>query len=255
MGEEICADIEGNAFRDEIQNFRLKDVDAGVDHVAGGFFHRGLLLEGFHPPVVIGDNDAVAADLVAGNALGDQARHGPLGLVAFDGFAEIEIDQRIAAKHDEGVIEEVLEGLDFLESASGSNGVTNQLAVFNSAFKAVGNFNAKALTIPEVVLDLLSKVGDIHHHFGESVLPEKFQQKLHHGFLKDGDHRLRDRVSDRSHTGSLACSQDHRLHRATLRKRLRPQGVREPAPELTLALTRVRRAAEVAQIPAHQADA
>ena len=47
-------------------------------------------------------------------------------------------------------------------------------------------------------------------------LPEQLEQKLHHGFLQDRNHRLGNRVRDGSHPGSLAGRQDHRLHRRRL---------------------------------------
>ena len=127
-------------------------------------------------------------------------------------FAQIKVDQGITAKHHKGVVEEALEILDLLQPSCRSHRVADQLTVFDAAFKAVGDFNTEALTIAEVVLDLLSQVGDVHHDFGEPVLPQQLQQKLHHGFLQDGDHRLGDRVRNGPHPCSLASSQDHRLH-------------------------------------------
>ena len=100
--------------------------------------------------------------------------------------------------------------------------VADQLTVFDAAFKAVGDFNTEALTITEVVLDLLSQVGDVHHDFGEAVLPQQLQQKLHHWFLQDGNHRLGNRVRNGTHPCSLASSQDHRLHGHSLDGPIKP---------------------------------
>ena len=101
-----------------------------------------------------------------------------------------------------------------LVAAMGRGGSYEQdLAETSEAFLAASMLvSLKA----EVVLDLLSQVGDVHHDFGEAVLPQQLQQKLHHGFLQDGDHRLGDRVGDRPHTGPLTGRQDHRLHRRCL---------------------------------------
>ena len=136
--------------------------------------------------------------------------------MALHRFGEVEIDQRIAAEHHEGVVEEGLEALDLLQSTGGSHRIADQFAIFDPAFKAVGDFHAEALAIAEIILDLLSQVGHVHHDFGEAVLPQQLKQKLHHGFLQDGDHRFGDRVGDRPHTGPLAGRQDHRLHRRGL---------------------------------------
>ena len=132
------------------------------------------------------------------------------------GFGQIEVDQGIAAEHHEGLIKEGLEGLNFLQATGRSQGIANQLTVFDAAFKAVGNFHAKALAVSEIVLDFLGQVRHIHHDFGEAVLAQKFQQKLHHRLLQDRDHRFGDRLRNWTHTGSLTGRQDHRLHRRCL---------------------------------------
>ena len=136
--------------------------------------------------------------------------------MAAHGFGEIEVDQGIAAEHHEGLIEEGLEGLDFLQASGRSQGIADQLAVFNAALKAVGNFDTKALAVAEIVFNFLSQVRHIHHDFGEAMLAQEFQQKLHHRFLQDRDHRFGDRLRNRTHTGSLTGRQDHRLHRRCL---------------------------------------
>ena len=71
-------------------------------------------------------------------------------------FAQIQVDQGITAEHHKGVVEEALEILDLLQPSCRSHRVADQLTVFDAAFKAVCDFNTEALTIAEVVLDLLS---------------------------------------------------------------------------------------------------
>ena len=92
--------------------------------------------------------------------------------MALHRFGEIEVDQGVPAEHHEGVVEEVLEILNLFESAGGTHGIADQFAVFDAAFKAVGNFDAETLTIAEVILDLLCQVGDVHHDFRKAVLPQ-----------------------------------------------------------------------------------
>jgi hypothetical protein len=49
-GEEVRGDFERHAIRQVAEHLGLEDIDAGLDHVAGGFIHSCLLLEGAHPP-------------------------------------------------------------------------------------------------------------------------------------------------------------------------------------------------------------
>ena len=116
--EQVRADVEGHARRDVIENSRLEDVNAGVDRVTQGFFHLGFFLEVGDPVFSVCDHDAVAAHLVLGDALGDKAGQGTFLPVATNRFGEVEIDQSVTAEHHEGVVEEVLEILNFLQSAS-----------------------------------------------------------------------------------------------------------------------------------------
>ena len=212
LRKEISADVERLATRDEVQHLRLEDVDAGVDHVAGGFLHRRLLLEGAHATIVVGDDDPVAAHLLARHTLGDQAGHRPLLAVTTHGFGEIKVDQRVAAEHHEGVVEEGLEILDALEASGRTQGIADQFTVFDASLEAVGDLHPEALAVAEIVLDLLGQMGDVDHDFVESVLAQQLQQKLHHRFLQDRNHRLGCGVRDRTHPRSLAGRQDHRLH-------------------------------------------
>ena len=113
--EEIGADVEGFTAGDVVEDFRFEDVNARVDHVTGGFLNRRLFLKGEDAAVGVGHHHAIAAHLVVGNALGDQARHRALGTVTAHSLAQVEIDQCISAKHHKGVIEEGLEVLNTLE--------------------------------------------------------------------------------------------------------------------------------------------
>jgi hypothetical protein len=107
----------------------------------------------------------------------------------------------------------MLKILDALQATGGAKGITDQLAILDAPLEAVGDLHTEALAIPEIVLDLLGKMGDIHHDFVEAVLAQQFEQKLHHGFLQNRNHRLGGGVRDRPHPRTLASRQDHRLHR------------------------------------------
>ena len=196
-----------------LKDLRLEDVDACIDRVAQGFLDARLFLEAGDPIVVIGHHNPVAADLVLRNPLGHQAGDGPFLSVATDGFGQVEINQCVAAEHHKGVIEERLKVLDLLEPSGGTQGITDQFTILNPTFKAVSDLDTEPLTISEVIFDLLSEMGDIHHHFGETMLLEQLQQKLHHRFLQDGNHRFRDHMGDRLNPCPLSSRQDHRLHR------------------------------------------
>ena len=121
--EEIGADVEGFTAGNVVENFRFEDVNARVDHIASGFLNCRLFLKGEDSAVGVGHHHAIAAHLVVGNALGDQARHRALGTVTAHSLAQVEIDQCISAKHHKGVIEEGLEVLNTLEPTGGANGI------------------------------------------------------------------------------------------------------------------------------------
>ena len=212
-GEQIGADVKGDTGRDVLENFWFEDVDASVDRVAQGLFDLGFLLEMGDSILIIGDHDAVAAHLLLGNALGDEAGEGTLLPVTAHRFGEVEVDQGVSAEDHKGVVKKVLEVLDFLQATGGTQGAADQFAVFDPPLKAVGDFHTEALPIAEIILDLLCQVGDVHHHLIEAMLLEQLEQKLHHGFLQDGDHRFRDHMGDRLNPCSLSGRQDHRLHR------------------------------------------
>ena len=112
------ADVVGDAIGDVLKDLRFKQVDTGVDLIAERLFHSRLFLEGFDPAIVIGHHHAVAADLLFRHPFGDDRRQRAALAVLANGFAEVEVDQRITAEHHEGVIKELLEVLDFLESTS-----------------------------------------------------------------------------------------------------------------------------------------
>ena len=57
--KEFTADIELDILRDEINDLRFEDVDAGIDQSRKGLFGLGLLLEGLDPPLIIAHDHAV----------------------------------------------------------------------------------------------------------------------------------------------------------------------------------------------------
>ena len=196
-----------------LEDLRLEDVDTGVDGVAERLFDFWFLLKTGDAVIGIGHDDPVAAHLFPWHPLGHEAGDGALLTVATNRFTQIEVDQRIAAQHNEGVIEELLEVLNFFQATGGTEGITDEFTVLNAAFKAVSDFNSKTLPVPKVVFDFFSQVRDIHHHFGEAMLLEQLQQKLHHRLLQDGNHRFWDHMGDRLDPCPFSCRQDHRLHR------------------------------------------
>ncbi|CAI8311632.1 MAG: Uncharacterised protein [Synechococcus sp. MIT S9220] len=196
-----------------LKNLWFEEIDACVDGVAQGFVHLRLFLEGLNASLCITHDNAIAADLFLRNTFGDQAGEGTFLPVTSHRFGEIKVDECIATQHHKGVVEERLEILDFLQPASGAQSVTDQFAIFDTAFEAVSDFHSKSLAISEVVLDLLGQVGHIDHHLRETMLLEQFQQEFHHWLLQDWNHRFGDHMCDRLNPCSLARGQDHRLHR------------------------------------------
>ena len=86
------------------------------------------------------------------------------------GLSEIEIDQRITTEHNKGVVKKMLKILDFFQATGRTHRISNEFSIFNPSFEAVGQFNAKTLTITEIVFNFLSQMRHVHHHFGETVL-------------------------------------------------------------------------------------
>ena len=68
-------------------------------------------------------------------------------------FGEIEVDQRITAEHNKGVVKKMLKILDFFQATGRTHRTANEFSIFNASFEAVGQFNAKTLTISEIVFN------------------------------------------------------------------------------------------------------
>ena len=99
-----------------LKNFRFKNVDTSINRVAQGLIDTGLFLKRGNPTFVISHDNAVAAHLIFGNALGDLAGDVSFLSVPLQGRSEIEIDQRITTEHNKGVVKNVLEILDFFQA-------------------------------------------------------------------------------------------------------------------------------------------
>ena len=99
-----------------LEDFRFEQINACVDGVAQRLINGGFLLEGLNATFGVADDNSVAADLILGNPFGDQAGKCSLLTMTPHGFGEVKINQGISAQHHEGVVEEVLEILDLLQS-------------------------------------------------------------------------------------------------------------------------------------------
>ena len=97
------------------EDLRLKNVNTGVNGVAEGLFDLGFLLEAGDAVIGVGHHDPVAAHLFPGDPFGHETGNGPFLPVATNRFAQIKVDQGIAAQHHEGVVEEMLKVLDLFQ--------------------------------------------------------------------------------------------------------------------------------------------
>ena len=64
QGEQLAADVKRDIGRDEVQNARLENIDAGTGQVRFGLCRAGLLLERQHSAFVIGHDNSVVLHLV-----------------------------------------------------------------------------------------------------------------------------------------------------------------------------------------------
>ena len=101
--EEVLAEIELPPRRDQLQDRRLEQIDAGVHRVAEHLAPGRFLQEAADAAVRLGDHDPVLQ-----RVLDPREQDGEIGLalaVKGDGGAEVEIGQDVAADHQEGSAE------------------------------------------------------------------------------------------------------------------------------------------------------
>ena len=123
--------------------------------------------------------------------------------------ADVQVDDRVAAQHDGGLVEEPAVILDLAHAASRTLRVRHDLAVIALAFERVADLDAPAAAVAEIALDLPVRVGHVDHDLLHAVAREMFDQVFQHRLAQDRDHRLGHVLGQRTHARALACSKNH----------------------------------------------
>src|SRR6185436_3159348 len=97
---------------------------------------RRLLLEPQDAAVRRRLDDAVLADLLARHVLEDDRRQRVVAAVDLERAREVQVDQRVAAEDEEGVVEEGGELLNLLQPARGAEAFGDDRAVVAVALEA-----------------------------------------------------------------------------------------------------------------------
>jgi hypothetical protein len=209
--KQLAADIEDLAGRDQVDDLGLEEVDTGARQRGFGLFGRRLFLEGADPPLLVGDDNAVVADLITRHLERHDAGHGLLHEVFVERGADVEIDDRVAADHQRGLVEESPEILDLAHATGGAERLRNDLAVVAYPLVGITDLDPPAMAIAEVVLDLVMVVGDVDHDLAHAVARQMLDQVFEHRLAENRHHRFGHVLRERPDPRPLARSQNHRL--------------------------------------------
>ena len=212
--EEILAEVERLAGLVALEHARLDHVDAGVDRVGEDLAPRRLLEELRDAPVLAGDHDAVLERI---RDVVERERDGGLALaMERDDLREIDVRQRVARDHDEGVVEGVTDLTD------GSAGAERRF------LDAVLQAHADRAAIAEAVLDLRREVLQGHERVVDPVALEQIEDMPEAWLIDDRDHRLGPIDRQGAQAAPLAAGHDHGLHQSEFRARGNDQQAHPP---------------------------
>ena len=157
-----------------------------------------LLLEALDAAVVAGDRDPELGRVRRPAwSPGWRSRR---GLVELAHRGQVDVGERVAGDHQEGVAEEVGGVAD---AARGPE---------QTVLAAVGELDSAGRPVAEVPLDQLREPVQVGDRLDEAVAAEQAQDVLHHRPVEDRDHRLRHLVGDRPQPRAQPRRQDHRPH-------------------------------------------
>ncbi len=171
---------------------RGQRVDAAVDLA----FHRGLLLQADHAVAVAlhaaeRDGMQVAPDADRGDRTGRDVR--------VEQAADVGVRHQVAVHQQER-----------LRSAARAAGRAHRRCPSGSLLAQVLDPGAEARPIPEVLLDDVAEVVDRDGDAGDPGADEVEHDPLEDRPAGDPQHRLRDRLGQRSEADALAAGHDHR---------------------------------------------
>src|SRR5471032_618223 len=117
QGKQVGADVKHRILRYQVQHGRLENVDAGADMVGQGGFLAGLFLESLDAAILVTDHHAIARYFIPRHLARDHAGQRALAAMLEQGRLDVQIDHRVAAQHDGGVVKKAAELLDLLHAA------------------------------------------------------------------------------------------------------------------------------------------
>ena len=202
--EELLREVVRPVGRDVLQHLRLEDVDAGVDRVGEHLPPRRLLEEPLDAAVVARHDDP-ELERVVDRLQPDRDRRSRL-LVARDERAEVDVAERVAGDHEEGLVEL---GAREPDRAGRSE---------RELLDRVLHVQAHRLAVAEVAADRLGQERERDHDVLEPVAAEELEDVLHARLADDRHHRLGLVRRERTQPRALAAGHDDRLHGVTSRR-------------------------------------
>ena len=173
--EELLGEVERLSLRHMPKDFRVEDVDAGVDRVREDLAPRRLLEEAFDPSVLVGDDDSELERVV--DALQADGDERVLLLVEADELAEIDVAERVPEMTRNG-------------SSSAPSASFTEPAVPTGDPRRSSESDALALPRSGVAADRLRHEGQRDDDVVEAVLLQELDDVLHAWLADDGHDRL-----------------------------------------------------------------
>ena len=204
--EELLREVVRAVVGHVAQHFGLEHVDARVDRVGEDLAPRGLLEESLHAPVVVGDHDPELERVV--DRLEADRHGGALRPVRVDEGAEVDVAQRVAGDHEEGLVEALV------REPHGAGGAERLL------LDGVVDVDTERLAVAEVRADRLRHEREGDDDLVHPVAPQQVDDVLHARLPDDRHHRLRLVRGERPQARPLPTGHHDRLHAFTSRTAL-----------------------------------
>jgi len=157
----------------------------------------------------VGEHHAVVAHLLARHLERDHAGQRALGAVLGQRGPEVEVDQRVAAQHQRGVVKKTALVLDVAHAAGRTQRARQDVAVVINALVGVTDLDAPAVPVAKILLDFAVVVGHVDHDLRHAVARQMLDQVFHHRLAQNWHHRFGQVFGQGPNPGALASGQDH----------------------------------------------
>ena len=127
------------------------------------------------------------------------------------GAANVQVNQRVTAQHQRGLIEEATEVLYAAHAPGRAKRFWDHVAMLADALIGIANLHAPALAVTEILLDLVVVIRHVDHDLADAVARQMFNQVLHHRLAQNWHHRFWQVFGQWPHPRALARSQNHAL--------------------------------------------